>query len=407
MSTTVDAPRVATPDAGVIEEARTRQRRYRWRLALAVVPLSITAILLFALGGGSPSANGGVAPNGQPWRVTVENGYAYANGQPIQIGITPYLRAGWVGLEMTESIRGPGPDLASGLSNYPTQAAPLFGFLADGLSFGYVHGVPESVWGAPVGPAGEIDMLLVGPTVASMRVAHLGTFKPVHVFGLPAGDRAIVFSRPPGAIGVVLAPGLRAFPLLTAKHTLILRETLYNAAGKVVPLRYPTFHAPTKFWAAPAAPVANGRCAARSTLPGVAAQWGQVTTTIAADSDVIGPAFLSCMYAEYRWRGSIFQVGVLVNAQSPGRAPAPLWNATPLAGQSVVEVKPVEYTERVAVKRAGRSVRYVNERHALAPGSVARRVGNAWLVVRGGANLSQRTQFLDGLQVTRLDLSHV
>ena len=405
MTVTVEQPPVGAPNAGVIEEARTRQRRYRWRLALAALPLAIT-VLLLSLGSGRPRAKVGVAPTGQPWQVTVKSGYAYANGQPIQVGIAPYLRAGWVDLEMTESIRGPGPDLASGLSNYPTQAAPLFGFLAEGLSFGYAHGAPQPLSGAPVGPAGEIDMLLVGPTVASMRVAHLGTFKPVHVLGLPPDDRAIVFSRPPGATGVVVAPGLRVFPSLTAKHTPILRETLYNAAGKVVPLKYPTFHAPTEFWAAPGTPAANGRCAARSTLPGATAQWGQVTTTIAADTSVIGPAFLSCMYTQYRWRGSTFQVGVLVNAQSPGSAPASLWSATPLAGALVVEVKPVQYTERVELKRAGQPVRYVNVRHVLAPGSVARRLGNAWLVVRGGASLSQRTQFLDGLRMTRLDLGH-
>ena len=412
LTATPPPPDVLDVDAGVIEEARERQRRQRWWVAMAAAVLVIVTVLLLVLGGGRSTADRGGLTAAQPSKLTFKHGYAYVNGQPIQVGIAPYLRAGWVELEMTQSIVGPGLGLASGLSGYPTQAAPAFGFPAEGISFRRVHGMPVPVSGAPVGPAGEIDMLLVGPTVASMRVAHLGTFKPVRVLGLLPGERAIVFYRPPGAIGAVIGPGLSARllpPFATYKHASILTETLYNSAGKIIPIKWPKFHVPIKFWAAPATSAANGRCALRSALAGAMAQWGTVATAILADPSVIGPAFLSCLYTSYRWHSSSFEVGVLVKAQSPGSAPAPLWNATSLPGHpGIVQVKPVKYTERIAVEHAGQPVpgRYVTVRHELAPGSVARRVGNAWLIVRGGKSLAQRIGFLNGLHLTRLNLRH-
>ena len=37
----------------------------------------------------------------------------------------------------------------------------------------------------------------------------------------------------------------------------------------------------------------------------------------------------------------------------------------------------------------------------------AKRVGNAWLVVQGGAGLAQRVQVLNALRITKLDLHHL
>ena len=37
----------------------------------------------------------------------------------------------------------------------------------------------------------------------------------------------------------------------------------------------------------------------------------------------------------------------------------------------------------------------------------AKRVGNAWLVVQGGAGLAQRVQVLDALRINKLDLHHL
>ena len=37
----------------------------------------------------------------------------------------------------------------------------------------------------------------------------------------------------------------------------------------------------------------------------------------------------------------------------------------------------------------------------------AKRVGNAWLVVQGGAGLAQRVQVLDAVRINKLDLHHL
>ncbi len=149
---------------------------------------------------------------------------------------------------------------------------------------------------------------------------------------------------------------------------------------------------------------------------------------------------MSCVEGWYHWHRSSFEVGILLNAEVPGNAPAALWNASPVpAHTGVVEVKPVaqafklaplpshlpaaaiaRITRRQGSAAAGRrearyeqETRTFNTRHAgrtvwrvYAPGAVARRVGHAWLVVRGGSSARQRLRFLDGLRVTRLDLDH-
>ena len=392
------------PDAGVIEDARARQRRHRWWLAVAVGVVGLVVLLVLAFGGGRSNADGRRGLVGPTSPLTVRHGYAYADGEAIEVEMTPYLRAGWVLLNMTQSIRGVGVGLASGLSQYPTQTDPGFGFPSEGVSFRYSHGAPMPAWGAPVGSGGEIDMLLVGPTVASMRVAHLGTFKPVHVLGLLAGERAIVFYRPPGARGILLGPGLRIHPGLPpfsrAKGTPVLSETLYDIAGKPIPIRESVRELPVSFWQAPASPPSSAHCLIGSTLAGASAQWGQVTTSIAADPAVIGPAFLSCAFSSYRWDNASFDVAVLVNAQSPGRPPAPLWNASPVAGNpGTVVIKAVVDTERTRGQRTA-------TRNVLAPVSVAHRIGEAWIVVDGGSSEAQQLRLLNSIRITRLNLSH-
>jgi hypothetical protein len=219
-----------------------------------------------------------------------------------------------------------------------------------------------------------------------------------------------------------------------AKHEPAITETLYDAAGKLIPITFTrAFHLPSSYWQTPATPAATGRCALHSTLAGVATQWGEVATAIAPDYAVSGPAFLSCLHTWYSWHGTGFEVGVLLNAESPGSAPAPLWKATPLAGHpGLFQIKPVEVriqtqlnrfnqlslaalTRRIGraeaelqVAKQDRIIRQYERIHSwrvLAPAAVARRVGPAWLVVRDGNSVAQRVRFLNGLHITRLDLS--
>ena len=428
-------PDVLDVDAGVIEEARRRQWRYRGFAAAVILAVAgIAAILVASLGGGGVSiADSNPVIPGPQSSLTFKDGLAYENGQPIQVGIEPSLRAGQVALDVREADNG------SGGGSYPSTEDPLFG-----------PDFPDVVSGNRVGSFGAIDVLLTGPTVASIHVKSIGTIDPVRLVGLPPEEHAFVFFRPAGSLGTVLPPDFKGDVLTETERRSILPVTLYDAAGHVVPVRSKPgyagvpFHVPTADWQTPATAAPRGRCAVRSTLRGGGAQSGQAATVIRSDPAVSGPAFLSCLHASYRWHGSSFEVGLLVNAQSPGSAPAPLWNATSTPGHAgVVEVKPVREVTTIRIQRVPSQlspafIAYLTEkfgkagaaqrekgyeraareqnRHVgqlrtirtttLAFAAVARKVGPAWLVVRGGASLSQRIRFLDSLRITRLDLGH-
>ena len=194
------------------------------------------------------------------------------------------------------------------------------------------------------------------------------------------------------------------------------------------------------------------RCSISSSLVGAELQWGQVATTISAYPQATGPAFLSCLQAWYHWQGRTFDVGVLVNAKSPGSTPAMLWNATQIPGhRGMVEIKAVEYVTRTRIPRLSaesfatfavttrpgerinlkrlrelqqrafnahkqqyerlaalhnrRAGQIIVTRRILAFPAVAKRVGAAWIVVRDGHALNERIAFLAGLHLTRLHLS--
>ncbi len=146
-------------------------------------------------------------------------------------------------------------------SRPPTAADPIYG------------GGDDSRPQEPVGPAGEIDAIFTGPGVAAMRVAHLGTFKAEPAAGLPPGAKQILFYRPPGSRGSVLAPGLSPQILQGGfnhgQDDPALTETLLDADGHPIPVhRSPTVTLPNGYWQGTRAPPAQGRCAMRSSLAG-------------------------------------------------------------------------------------------------------------------------------------------
>ena len=61
MSVTVKPPPTEAPDAGVIEEARARQRRHRGVAAAGVIAAGVTAALLLGFAGGGGGSHPGVA----------------------------------------------------------------------------------------------------------------------------------------------------------------------------------------------------------------------------------------------------------------------------------------------------------------------------------------------------------
>src|ERR1700684_2853708 len=307
------APPQATPspaveiENGVIEEARRRQRRRRTAggaLGGATVALAIAAL---AIGGSGNSETPSQPSLTGPLKVTLVRGRAFIGGQPALMGVTPSLQAGNVGVCVRVINVGDcnGP--------YPTVADPVYGGQG-GVS-------PEE----KVGPAGEIDAIFTGPGVAAMRVAHLGTFKAESAAGLPPGAKQIVFYRPPGSRGTVLAPGrgpavLRG--LERARRGPALNETLLDASGHPIPIgKSPTFTLPNSYWQGTQAPPAQGRCAISSSSADAHIAWGQVATRIAADPSITTPDWLTCLTIWFSAGGASYEGAVLLNARSPGRAP--------------------------------------------------------------------------------------
>jgi len=341
------------------------------------------------------------------------HGRAFVGGQPALMGVTLSLEAGNVGV----CVRVPGEQDCDG--PLPTATSPVYG---GGEGFR-----PEE----KVGPEGEIDALFTGPGVAAMRVAHLGTFEAESAPGLPPGAKQIVFYRPPGARGSVLAPGLSPRILQGFEHARrgpALTETLLDAAGNPIRVgRASTFRLPNSYWQSPQAPPAQGRCATSSSLAGARAAWGMVATRIAPDPSITTPGWLSCLNEWFSMGGASYETAILLNASSPGRAPAPLWGAIPVPGHpGIVEIPPVQRaihlpplgaaqarrilavdTRRGGRRRAEQILRESERRtfwDALVPATVARRVGPAWLLVRYGNSLAGRIRFLQALHVTRIAL---
>jgi hypothetical protein len=418
----IAAPRPADPDAGVIDEARRRQRRRRGAGIAFGVLAAIVAGLLWIGGGGGGRRHAGNEPGARALKLALVRGQAFVGGKPALMGVAPSLQAGNVGVCVMVAGEGEGCN-----GPPPTRADPVYGG-GDGWS-------PEE----RVGPAGEIDALFVGPGVAAVRVAHVGTFAAHHVAGLPPRAKEVLFYRAPGSRGSVLPPGMGAGVLRgseAARGGPALTETLLDASGRTISVRDDgVFTLPNSYWQGTQAPPARGRCAMRSSFPGASAQWGEAADRIAGDHNVTVPAWLTCEHVWYTAGAAAFETAILLNASSPGAAPAPLWGAVPVPGhRGIVQIPPMEREIHVRIpkpsgavlarmlardtKMGGRAhaeelVRQVEKAasprgetywQVFVPPTVARRVGPAWLLVRYGASLAQRIAFLDALHVTRIEL---
>jgi hypothetical protein len=379
---------------GVIKEARRRQRRRRitgMALGAGAAVIAILALLIGGGGKGGSGSSGGPEP-GESTKLTLLHGRAFVGGQLALMGVTPSLQAGNVGV----CVRVVGEASCNG--PFPSASYPVYG---GGEGFR-----PEE----KVGPEGEIDVIFTASPVAAMRVAHVGSFKAEAAPGLPPGVRQIVFYRPPGSRGSVLAPGMSPRVLQgfeRARRGPALTETLLDASGR--PIRVgkspPTFTLANSYWQGSQAPPGGGRCAMSSSLPGVRTEWGQVATDVAPDRAVAGPAWLTCLHAWFTVGNASYETALLLNASSPGSPPAMLWGAIPVPGHpGIVQIPAVQQELHLRVPRiTGKEHTFWD---VFIPPTVARRVGPAWLIVREGSSLAQRIAFLQALHVTRINLSH-
>lgn len=374
----VASPPVGVPDAGVIEDARGRQRRHR-RAGVGILLVAAVAALIpyFAAGG----ADGGTATSVRTATGSVRSVSLHTPGVGLFVG--PNLGGGQASICLT-GVEGGGLQGSCGAYPLPQAGLPL-------------EGAYDIVPRGRVTPSSEVFILLAAPDVAAVRVGDLGTVRVQDAAGLPPGDHAIVFREVAASAGVIVPPGttpqwIRRF--VTPRRAIVL--TALDRSGNPLPFSAAALahYRPTlQSGRDTTTNVAHSRCAVTGRLPGLTLQTVRGLTNVAAEPYTGPGALRSCVWQTYRFDGKRFQVAVLLDATAPGTRPGPIWDATPLAGHPGI----------VAVQHAPST-----PDNAL----VARRVGNAWLAAApwvgypGYPTLAQRLQVLAALRITRLDLSH-
>jgi hypothetical protein len=99
------------------------------------------------------------------------------------------------------------------------------------------------------------------------------------------------------------------------------------------------------------------------------------------------PGYLSCASVELRFHRSPVIAAILLDAQHPGQRPPALPNTKPLPDSPITFVGPG--AEEVGFPGFDETAQLI-----------ARRIGNAWLVIQGPHSLSERKAILQALQAT-------
>jgi hypothetical protein len=305
-------------------------------------------------------------------------------GHGYRITIEPALQAGQSGWQsFLTYTRGGGE---GGGGGYPNSSSPFFGGTA--IFYG----------GGPA-PSGDlVDYVLTGPAVAAIRVGKetISTFSDP---GLPVADRAAVFFRRAAAPAVILpGTGLLVGPGVRRRRVVPL--VALDSNGHVIPSHLPPPPAiqSIRFWQAPSAITPNiheapyhgpkhplpGACElSQHGLTGLTPEWGHVISRVRPVADSQGEVLFPCVDTEYYLHGWPLEVSILVDAAQPGKTLGPIPAATPVAGHP----------------------NFVNLAGGQFPGSLtAEQIGEAWLVVQGGASLSQRLRVLQALRIAQLKL---
>ena len=330
------------PQDGVIRQAR-RRRRLRLLLQSAVVLavlLGGTAVAIVSLSQGAPTNAS------RPHRGALA-GVDPAPG--LAIRLSPSLDGatyGWcVGVE-----EGTGGISGGGCGALPVSSRPI----VTTLSSGSVRTRTESV------------VVLTTPAVASVLVN--GTRRvptrvvPGLLFGLRAAHVVLpvhVVRSPSGRLGFTAPPEPRLLALSASGRPL--------PTPPVIPNRLPgaTVSGPCRL-------TADG-------IPGLAAQWSHVASSIVpAPAGLVGPAFFSCVDVEYYLRKWPLDAAVLLDAAHPGSPPAAIPGLRPVTGYPGFFNGPGDFKgELTAIRR-----------------------GEAWLVVAGGSGFAQRLRVLSHLSAT-------
>jgi hypothetical protein len=380
-------PLIDAPDAGVIEDARERQRRRHQAGYAATLVVLLAGLLAYS------ASRGGAAIGTTTPAPPASGAVTSVSLHPPKLGLaaSPSLTAGAAGLCVSAAgfreygnCQTPTP--------YPQTGIPLEP--ADG-GFPLTSSNPKSHATA----RGRIYLLLAAPDVAAVRVGDLGTIPVQDAPGLPPGDRAVAFRVPSADTRTVLAPGQLSQDTQQPHTSGAITLTALDKSGGPIKFAGATVLNrlwlplwPHKSW--PAGEFANwpsGVCAVTNSNQLVPFNGMAVTAMgVVAQPAAAPSAFLSCLNQVYVVGHNELEVTVLLNAREPSRPAAPLWGARRLPGHPRI----------VAVKGPSSS--------SLPGPTVARRSRNAWLVVgpySGCPTLKQSLKVLSSLHVTRLDTS--
>jgi hypothetical protein len=361
-------PPVARPDvdAGVINDARARQRRQRRTAALlAVVLAACVGLIAYATRAGGDAVK--LPPPGATTgalRPLPSSNYQY--------WVTPTLVGGQATVDVSVQYGGGGSSCVGGCADYVGRGAPI-GIIASAPSLS-----------SPVGLNVSANVILfVAPDVAAVRVGSLGTAAAKPGSGLPAGDKIVAYVLPRAAHP---APYPWRRPAqLTALNSNGRPLTTPPILGSASPRRITN-------WTTTA-----GACAVSASMPGLVDIQRYVAQSIPPVPASDPAPFFSCLEDKYALGPARFNVAILLNAHHPGQPPAALWNTTRVPGHpGIVEIAPPP--------------QYPPNQDTSAP-LYARRVGNAWLVVQARPGFApnpspvERTEVLNSLHISRIDLS--
>jgi len=390
-------------------EVTSPQRRWDW-LRGRSRPLTVVIAALVICGSATAAVLSLTASSSQPLAGKVPGTIATAPrtgiysvaGYRYRIVVTPSLAAGQAGWNTWIQYVGRGPQSGSGGGGggtYPNASNPIFG----GTGTSYVSfGEPQR--------GDTVASVITGPQVVAVRIGNR-TIRTFTSTELPAGDRAAVFFVPANSPQPTVGwrPGLPIYSYIRApagphpgndpnrwpKHPTVAIVPL-DASGTALATTFSYPDPPFEFfWQAPKAitpniteppyhgrthPRADGICQlGQHGLPGLTPVWGDTILRIKPAAGSLGELFVSCVDAEYYLHGWPLATGVLVDARHPGQVLGALPGA-----HAVPDVPDV-------VDFPGAQLS-------------ARRIGKAWLVVKGGSGSRQRLRVLEALRINRLDL---
>ena len=390
-------------------EVTSPHRRWEWMRGRSR-PLSVVVAALVICGSATAAVLSLTASSSQPLAGKVPgaiatqrpNGSYSVAGYRYRIVVTPSLAAGQAGWNTGIQYIGRGPQSGTGGGSggtYATASNPIFG------------GTSGAFASSGTGQRGDtVGDVITGPQVAAVRIGSR-TIRTFTSAELPDGDRAAVFFLPAGSpqLTVGWRPGqpIHSYVRLPSgphpgsdpnKWPKVPTVAILplDASGAVIPTSFsypdPAF---AFFWQAPKAmtpnneappyhgptrPRADGICQlGQHGLPGLTPVWGHTILRIKPAANSVGALFLSCIDTEYYLHGWPLATGVLLDARRPGQTLGALPGTQPVSAvPGAVDFPSAQMS--------------------------ARRVGNAWLVVRGGSGSRQRLRVLEALRISRLDL---